>query len=74
MTRVRMHVDEVPTDSELVRRLLAAQLPQWAGLPLAPIPSAGTDNTIYRLGACCLATRTDCSGRRRPDSWGGTCA
>lgn len=32
------------------RRLLDAQFPQWADLPLAPVPSAGTDNAIYRLG------------------------
>lgn len=50
MTGARMHADEVPTDGGLVRRLLAAQFPQWAGLPLAPVPSAGTDNAIYRLG------------------------
>jgi hypothetical protein len=25
--------------------------PQWASLPLAPVPSAGTDNALYRLGA-----------------------
>lgn len=46
----RMHADEVHTDAALVRRLLAEQLPQWAGLPIAPVPSAGTDNAIYRLG------------------------
>lgn len=46
----RMHADEVPTDPSLVRRLLAAQFPQWANLPLRPVPSAGTDNAIYRLG------------------------
>ncbi|HMQ34282.1 MAG TPA: aminoglycoside phosphotransferase family protein [Chloroflexaceae bacterium] len=45
-----MHADEVPTDVGLVRRLLAAQFPEWAGLPITPIPSAGTDNAIYRLG------------------------
>ncbi len=45
-----MHVDEVPTDPPLVRRLLAAQFPQWADLPLQPVQSAGTDNAIYRLG------------------------
>jgi len=45
-----MHADEVPTDAALVRGLLAAQFPQWAELPLAPIPSAGTDNAIFRLG------------------------
>ena len=45
-----MHVDEVTTDASLVRRLLAAQFPHWAGLPIAPVPSAGTDNALYRLG------------------------
>jgi aminoglycoside phosphotransferase (APT) family kinase protein len=45
-----MHPDEVPVPAELVRRLLAAQFPQWAALPLAPVPSYGTDNVLYRLG------------------------
>jgi aminoglycoside phosphotransferase (APT) family kinase protein len=47
---VRMHVDEVDTDAELVRRLLSAQHPQWADLPISRVPSAGTDNAMYRLG------------------------
>lgn len=46
----KMHADEVDTDAALVRRLLAAQLPRWADLPVAPVPSAGTDNALYRLG------------------------
>ena len=46
----KMHADEVHTDVELVRRLLTGQFPRWAGLPLAPVPSAGTDNALYRLG------------------------
>src|SRR4051812_9763580 len=45
-----MHDGEVPTDSALVRRLIAAQFPAWAGLAVAPVESAGTDNAIYRLG------------------------
>ena len=45
-----MHVDEVDTDAALVSRLLAAQFPQWAHLPIAPVDSAGTDNALYRLG------------------------
>jgi len=45
-----MHADEVDTDASLVRRLLAAQFPQWADLPIEPVHSAGTDNAIYRLG------------------------
>lgn len=50
MTPPRMHADEVPTDEALVRRLLAAQFPQWADLRVARVPSAGTDNALYRLG------------------------
>ena len=46
----KMHADEVDTDVSLVRRLLAAQFPQWAKLPIVAVRSAGTDNAIYRLG------------------------
>ncbi|WP_329385933.1 aminoglycoside phosphotransferase family protein [Streptomyces sp. NBC_01716] len=45
-----MHADEVPTDVDLVRRLLAAQFPHWAGLPVEHFPSGGTVNAVYRLG------------------------
>jgi aminoglycoside phosphotransferase (APT) family kinase protein len=45
-----MHDDEVETDAGLVQRLLASQHPQWADLPIARVPSAGTDNAMYRLG------------------------
>lgn len=45
-----MHDDEVETDCDLVRRLLESQHPEWAGLPLERVPSAGTDNAMYRLG------------------------
>ncbi|MBC8139165.1 MAG: aminoglycoside phosphotransferase family protein [Fibrella sp.] len=50
MAASRMHVGEVDTDATLVRRLLAAQFPQWADLPVRSVPSGGTDNAIYRLG------------------------
>lgn len=45
-----MHADELDTDEALVRRLLAAQFPRWAALPIEPLPAGGTDNAIYRLG------------------------
>lgn len=45
-----MHADEVETDVALVRRLLADQFPQWAGLPIEPVAERGTDNILYRLG------------------------
>jgi aminoglycoside phosphotransferase (APT) family kinase protein len=37
-------------DGELVRRLIAAQFPQWAGLPVRPLPVGGWDNRSFRLG------------------------
>jgi aminoglycoside phosphotransferase (APT) family kinase protein len=46
----RMHDDEVETDADLVRRLLATQHPQWADRPITRVESAGTDNALYRLG------------------------
>lgn len=45
-----MHAGEVPTDPALLRRLLAAQFPQWVELPVGPVESSGTDHDIYRLG------------------------
>jgi aminoglycoside phosphotransferase (APT) family kinase protein len=45
-----MHTNEIGTDVSLVGRLLVAQFPQWADLPIKPVESAGTDNAIYRLG------------------------
>ncbi|MBL8056440.1 MAG: aminoglycoside phosphotransferase family protein [Anaerolineales bacterium] len=47
----KLHADEVFADEALVRRLLAAQFPHWADLPLRPVASAGTDHALYRLGA-----------------------
>jgi aminoglycoside phosphotransferase (APT) family kinase protein len=45
-----MHADELHTDVELVQRLLAAQFPQWATLPIKHVSSSGTVNALYRLG------------------------
>src|SRR5260370_18107089 len=50
MSAGNMRVDGVNIDVVLVRRLLAPQFPQWADLPITPVPSAGTDNALYRLG------------------------
>ena len=51
MTRGARPTAEVPIDVSLVQRLVAAQFPQWAGLTVEPVDSAGWDNTIFRLGA-----------------------
>jgi aminoglycoside phosphotransferase (APT) family kinase protein len=46
-----MHADELDIDEALVRRMVAAQFPQWADLPVELVDSAGTSNAMYRLGA-----------------------
>lgn len=46
----RMHEEEIEVDEPLVRRLLAAQMPALADLPLAVVEPWGTDNGIWRLG------------------------
>ncbi len=37
-------------DAALVRRLIAAQFPRWADLPVRPVASQGWDNRTFRLG------------------------
>jgi aminoglycoside phosphotransferase (APT) family kinase protein len=46
----RMHADELDLDEALVRRLVAVQFPQWAELAIERVPSAGTDNAMFRIG------------------------
>lgn len=41
---------EIDIDVSLVRRLLAAQFPQWAELPITPAAPQGWDNRTFRLG------------------------
>jgi aminoglycoside phosphotransferase (APT) family kinase protein len=45
-----MHAGEVGIDAALVRRLVAAQFPHLADLPIRAVRSTGTVNAIYRLG------------------------
>ncbi|MFD0035649.1 aminoglycoside phosphotransferase family protein [Streptomyces sp. NPDC055059] len=46
----KLRPEEADIDASLVRRLIDAQFPQWAGLPLTEVVSAGTSNAMYRLG------------------------
>ena len=50
LVRRRMHADEVDVSEDLVRRLLASQVPELAGLTLHVVEPWGTDNAIWRLG------------------------
>lgn len=47
---VKMHADQADIDEELVRRLLRAQFPRWAELPIEPLASGGTVNAVFRVG------------------------
>jgi aminoglycoside phosphotransferase (APT) family kinase protein len=50
MSEPKMDPDEIDVDRPIVVRLIAEQFPQWAGLPVTAVHSAGTDNAIFRLG------------------------
>ena len=43
-------MDKSAITPELVSRLIAAQFPRWAHLPVAPVELDGWDNTSFRLG------------------------
>jgi aminoglycoside phosphotransferase (APT) family kinase protein len=49
-----MHADEIAIDEVLVGRLVAAQFPGWAGLPVRRLATGGTDNALFRLGETLL--------------------
>ncbi len=67
-----LHQDEIPVDEQVVRALLTAQRPEWAALPLTPA-GAGTDNTMYRLGADLLVrlprTAEKAGALRKEQQW-----
>ncbi|MGW0210639.1 aminoglycoside phosphotransferase family protein [Streptomyces sp. NPDC003233] len=49
-TPPRMRADEIDLDAPLVQRLIARRFPRWAALPVRRLPSAGTENAMFRLG------------------------
>jgi aminoglycoside phosphotransferase (APT) family kinase protein len=46
----KMHADELDIDVSLVGRLVSAQFPAWADLPIEAVVPFGTDNALYRIG------------------------
>jgi aminoglycoside phosphotransferase (APT) family kinase protein len=46
---VAVNKDEITAD--VAARLVAAQFPHWAGLPVTPVKLNGQDNTTFRLGS-----------------------
>jgi aminoglycoside phosphotransferase (APT) family kinase protein len=45
-----LHAGEIDISADLAARLIAVQFPHWAGLPIRPVSSAGTECVLYRLG------------------------
>ncbi|MGY6706789.1 MAG: aminoglycoside phosphotransferase family protein [Rhizobiaceae bacterium] len=45
-----VEIDRSSIDADLVRRLVADQFPQWAGLPVEPVEPGGWSNRTFRLG------------------------
>lgn len=52
-------------DTALVHRLIAAQVPQWAALPVTPVRPGGWDNRTFRLGPD-LSVRLPSAARYAP--------
>lgn len=46
----QIHDAEADTSEPVVRSLLRAQCPQWAGRALRPVGDTGTDHVMWRLG------------------------
>lgn len=45
-----MHDDQLEVTTQDVAGLVAAQFPQWAGLPVTEVPSHGTVHLLFRVG------------------------
>lgn len=45
-----MHEGEIVVTVATAARLIGAQFPHWAGLPLRMLPTGGSDNVMIRLG------------------------
>jgi hypothetical protein len=50
MQAPKLHAGEIDISTGLAARLIAEQFPHWAGLPIRPVSSAGTECVLYRLG------------------------
>lgn len=60
-----LHDDEITVTADDVARLVAEQLPEWAGLPVTPVVESGTDHLLFRLGDALVA-------RMPKIGWAGT--
>lgn len=47
---LRLHVDELQIDEDVVRRLVADQLPEYSGASVRRLAASGSSNALFRLG------------------------
>jgi aminoglycoside phosphotransferase (APT) family kinase protein len=47
---LRLHDDELRIDEDVVRRMVADQLPEYASAPVHRLPASGSSNSLFRLG------------------------
>lgn len=47
---MKMHEDQLSITTDVVRDLVSDQFPEWATMPVRPVPLVGTVNAIFRLG------------------------
>ena len=50
MREEKLRAGKFDVDVLLVQRLVAAQFPQWAALPIRAVDNDGWDNWTFRLG------------------------
>src|SRR4051794_23656968 len=50
MTAEQTPAEKLDIDTALASRLVDAQFPQWAGLPIRPVAFGGWDNRTFHLG------------------------
>jgi len=74
VSQPRLHDDQLPVTAELVRQLLAAQVPALADEPIRRIRSTGTVNALFRVGDGALARLPIMADWSDPDAEAATLA
>ena len=62
MNETEREEERLMIDAELVSRLVTEQFPQWAGLPVRPVPLGGWDNRTFHLGESMLVRMPSAAG------------
>ena len=48
--KTRLHQNEIAIDTDLVRKLVDSELPEYSALPLIRLDASGSTNVLFRLG------------------------